>query len=493
MSASTKRKLRQAEREAGTDKKALAAAEEAAKKAKEKRKWIIGGIATVLVIALIFFVNSGFLKNNSTAVTIGDEKYSPAVVSYHMASQYYTWANQYASYAELLGLDTSTGIASLATQSCPLMNDGTWKDYFVAAGEQELMQIQVLCDYAEKNGITLSDDEMAEIDANLEETKTYAELMGFGSVESFYKQNYGSQVTPEIARQEGIRGTLANKVLTEYVAALDYSDAELEEYYKNLNGEADYYSYSYYSTETKEDAEAVLAAYNKAEGNDIEAKLDEAVKSVDPEVAAVHSDNVQASGLSSNYKSWLMEQSKAGTAAIVDGSNNDYYVVVFRQCNDNHYKMANIRHILVKAEASEDGTYSDEAKAAAKKEAEDILAQWKAGEKTEESFAALANELSEDGGSNTNGGLYENVIKGQMVEEFDEFCFAGHKAGDTAIVYGESAAYAGYHVMYYVGEGDLYSNAISRDALATAEIESFIGGMTEGLESVQGFGYRFVG
>ena len=155
--------------------------------------------------------------------------------------------------------------------------------------------------------------------------------------------------------------------------------------------------------------------------------------------------------------------------------------------------MANIRHILVKAEASEDGTYSDEAKAAAKKEAEDILAQWKAGEKTEDSFAALANELSEDGGSNTNGGLYENVIKGQMVKEFDEFCFAGHKSGDTGIVYGESSTYAGYHVMYYVGEGDLYSNALAKESLSTAAVEALIAEQTSGLEAKDGFGMRFVG
>ncbi len=493
MSASTKRKIRQAEREAGTDKKTLAAAEEAAKKAREKRRWTIGTIIVVLVLALVLFINSSFLVKNSTAVTIGDEKYSPAVVSYHMASQYYTWANQYSTYVELLGIDTSSGISGLSTQSCPLMNDGTWMDYFTAMGEQELLQIQVLCDYAEANGITLTEEELAEIDADLEETKTYAELMGYGSEKNFYKLNYGSAVTPEVARQEGIRGTLANKVLTEYVAALEFSDAELEEYYQSLGGEYDYFDYSYYYTETEADAQAVLDAYNKAEGDDIEAKLDEAVKSVEADSAAAHIDMTAGSYLTSTYKTWLMEQSKAGEATLAASDAGEYYVVVFRGREDNHYNMANIRHILVMAEASEDGSYSDEAKAAAKKEAEDILAQWKAGAATEESFAELANSLSEDSGSNTNGGLYESVIKGQMVEEFDEFCFAGHKVGDTAVVYGESSAYAGYHVMYFAGEGDLYSNAIAKDALSSGELESFLSSLTAGLESSRGFGFRFVG
>ncbi len=43
------------------------------------------------------------------------------------------------------------------------------------------------------------------------------------------------------------------------------------------------------------------------------------------------------------------------------------------------------------------------------------------------------------------------VYKGATVEEFDRICFRGSQEGDTAIVYGESSGYAGYHVMYYVG------------------------------------------
>ena len=148
---------------------------------------------------------------------------------------------------------------------------------------------------------------------------------------------------------------------------------------------------------------------------------------------------------------------------------------------------------MCSSDLAEDGTYSDEAKAAAKKAAEEILAKWESGEKTEESFAALANELSEDTGSNTNGGLYENVIKGQMVKEFDEFCFAGHQAGTTGIVYGESGSYAGYHVMYYVGEGQQYSDVLAKDSLATAALDALFAEHSEGLSVDRGFGFRFVG
>lgn len=96
--------------------------------------------------------------------------------------------------------------------------------------------------------------------------------------------------------------------------------------------------------------------------------------------------------------------------------------------------------------------------------------------KTEDSFAELAKDYSEDTGSAENGGLYDTVYKGATVEEFDKFCFEGHKKGDTAIVYGESSSYAGYHVMYYVGEGDLYSNLLAKNDLVNTTVSQWVGG-----------------
>ena len=58
MSASTEKKLRQAAREAGTDKRTLAMEKEAKEKARQKRRWTLGTIAVVLLIAFIFFLNS---------------------------------------------------------------------------------------------------------------------------------------------------------------------------------------------------------------------------------------------------------------------------------------------------------------------------------------------------------------------------------------------------------------------------------------------------
>ena len=80
--------------------------------------------------------------------------------------------------------------------------------------------------------------------------------------------------------------------------------------------------------------------------------------------------------------------------------------------------------------------------------AEDTLAEWEAGDKTEESFAALAEQYTEDPGSKSTGGLYENVTPGQMVTAFNDWCFdTSRQPGDTGLV----ETNYGVHVMYFSG------------------------------------------
>ena len=242
-------------------------------------------------------------------------------------------------------------------------------------------------------------------------------------------------------------------------------------------------------------AKAIQAAYNEGKEEDFAARLDQAVAAQVADAVSNHSTNTQGSGINAAYKAWAMDAArKAGDVTVTaDSSNSGYYVVVYISRENNDYNLAQVRHILVKAEADADGNYTEEAKAAALAKAQEILAEYEAGDKTEESFAALAEQYSEDSGSNTNGGLYDSVIKGQMVAEFNDFCFANHKPGDTAIVYGESGSYAGYHVMYYVGEGDNYAQLIARNDLVNQAVSQWLSELTAPYTATAGFGMRLVG
>ena len=124
-----------------------------------------------------------------------------------------------------------------------------------------------------------------------------------------------------------------------------------------------------------------------------------------------------------------------------------------------------VRHILVFPEGADNSTirtetFSDEAWAAGEAKAQEILDAYLAGEMTEESFAALANEHSADPGSNTNGGLYTEVMEGDMVPEFEAWCFDEvRQVGDTAVVRTD----LGFHVMYFSGSNLLWPTYVRQD------------------------------
>lgn len=129
-------------------------------------------------------------------------------------------------------------------------------------------------------------------------------------------------------------------------------------------------------------------------------------------------------------------------------------------------KLVDIRHILIAPEGAEtdDNGYvvaTEEQWEQCRVAAQALLDGWKAGEATEEAFAALAAEHSVDTGSSSNGGLYSAVPTGYMVENFDAWMFdESRQSGDTGLVKTEF----GYHIMYYVSgeEGWLL---YGRDAL----------------------------
>lgn len=104
------------------------------------------------------------------------------------------------------------------------------------------------------------------------------------------------------------------------------------------------------------------------------------------------------------------------------------------------------------------------------KEAQDILATYLEGDKTEDAFAELAKKHSADSNAE-QGGIYEDVPQGQMVAEFENWSFAeGRKAGDVGIV---ETTY-GYHIMYAVSEVEVttWADTIKND-LAGVEYNEF--------------------
>lgn len=184
------------------------------------------------------------------------------------------------------------------------------------------------------------------------------------------------------------------------------------------------------------------------------------------------------------YQGYMYFQSQYDAMVPTDEELEEYYYaheedyVAGGLAMDTYY--VDVRHILVLPEGATvdtiyTETFSEEAWNVGEVNANEILNEYLAGEMTEEAFAALANQYSEDPGSNTNGGLYEDVYEGQMVEEFEAWCFDPERqVGDYGIV----RTSLGFHIMYFSGSRTVWQDQVMSDLL-NERGTAMIAGITE--------------
>lgn len=131
-------------------------------------------------------------------------------------------------------------------------------------------------------------------------------------------------------------------------------------------------------------------------------------------------------------------------------------------------KTVDVRHILVQiaggtTDESGNTVYSDQDWADCQAKAQKIYDQWKSGEATEDSFAKLADEVTEDPGSKGSGGLYQQVSAGQMITEFNDWIMdENRKVGDHGLVKTDY----GYHIMYYSADEGIWFTTVKSDILS---------------------------
>ena len=470
MSASREKKKRQEFLASGAaDPRAARAAEQRAAERKSNILYAtVAGIFVVVAIALVVY-NSGIIQRNQTAAVIGGEKYKVPQVAYY----YQQVCNNYAS---MFGQDY---LQSLKTQSYD--DDQTWNDYFKSEALNSLKFIHAAKTAAKEAGVTLDAEDRETVKANVDGMKSSASAAGYG-YSSYLKAVYGATMTPGIFESCLEDQVLASKYATQYSDEnFVYTEEEIQKYYEENKDSYDVVDSAYVTIsgtpETKTDGEG-----NTIEATDEEkAAAMEAAKATAEEILAAYKDGGDLEQLAADHDAaysattpsatsvcgqWLFDEArKSGDADVVeDESGSRYYVAVFNSRERNEALDYNVRHILLTAANLDlpEGETATEEQLTAK--AQEILDSW---DGTEENFAKLAEEYSQDGGSNTNGGLYEDVPQGRMVAPFQDWCYEeGRKAGDTGVIYYSGT---GAHVMYFVGYGDTqYWHYACENALRSA-------------------------
>ena len=490
MSASSKKKLRKEQNAAAMTEKQLQEQKEA-KKLRLYTGLFAAAIAVMIVVVIVSRIfGSGIMPRSTTALTVGGTEVSATELNHYYIDSINGWLNNYGSYAALFGLDTSKPLDEQT-----YVEDQTWADYFLEQATLSAQNMYAVYNAAKADGYTLSADGKASIDASVENLALYGAYYGFSSADAYIAALYGEGCNEKTFRQYAEVQMTAQEYAAAHSETLVYDEAAIRAedeanpdtyssftynyvYLANSNyyqgGTEDENGTKTYSDEEKEAgrAAAEAAANSLLTATNVE-ELDAAIAALEINAektviskSTQHADYAYSSVLSL-LRDWVTAERTTGDIAVIpnestttdaDGKEtktiNGYYVVMFGSENLNLTELVNIRHILVSFEGGKTDsttgavTYTEAEKLAAKTKAEEILAAFNAGEKTEEAFGKLATEKTTDTGSKETGGLYTDVYPGQMVTNFNNWCFdASRTVGETGLVETEY----GWHVMYFVG------------------------------------------
>jgi len=334
---------------------------------------------------------------------------------------------------------------------------------------------------ARKNGMDLSEESRQMLEQTLASLDEKAEELDL-STDDYLSTLFSQGVTRAVYGKSMADALLAEQWIGEKAESFTYSQSEYDAYYDGHRDRLDTVSIRYFPIRAEDyledqdqddeydDAaltaagqEARSIAYAFLDKVDSQAAFADAVIEFAPEDSAEHYrenpdatlfSNLSLSDLPENLYAWLADSERREGDKTVVESDGFFPIMYFVSRQRADYQPVTMRHILFLFKDEEDtetATPTDEQKEAAGTLAQDAWDRWKAGDATEESFAELANEVSEDEGSNYTGGLYEDIPLGQMVAPFEEWCFdASRETGDTGLV----ETMYGFHVMYYVSKAD---------------------------------------
>ena len=466
-----------------------------------KSLWIkIGAIAfaVIFVATLLFSVlryTTGVMHRISTAITVGDDKVTAMDMRIFYADTRANYLYQYGSILQMYGYDLST----IDSQPCLYDRSKTWAGYFFEQTLNSATNAMIIYQMAEADGYKTSDKVKADVADYLNDIELAAKEDGI-SVRKYLKKLYGTGTTLKDIEKVA----LITQSVSEYYESLikGYRDGttaeDVEKYYNEHKSDFDVANYfvlvvpfetvKYTAPKdgetlpegaatsqedavlkTEENRKAAEALANEIKEKVTAENFDEIAKEYWTKVDAKNADvefttrltTGKISDTTSLYGEWYNKEGiTEGTKIVLDNSDkNEYVVALYMGRNREEIGTVNVRHILIGAVTEIDEKLSAEEKAAAEKakadakaEADKILADFLAGDKTEEAFSKLAKEKSHDSGSLTTGGLYENVAPGDMVSSFDKWIFdEARKPGDTEVVESQY----GYHIIYFVGDGEL--------------------------------------
>ena len=479
MSASREKKSRQENLAGGyVDPRTKREKDEQAKDRRSNALYIAIAVIFVIVGIVVTVANSKVIERNADAVTIGNETYTAADVSYFYNTIYSSFVSKNSYYLSAYGLDTSK---SLKEQDCPI-NGSTWYDYFRDQALESLKSYALLAQKAEAEGFDASEEVEQSVQETLSDLDASAASAGYTRAQ-YIKAVCGPLVNEKVFERNIRMMALAQAYSNSYSDSLSYTSDEAQaaydadpKSYQSVDIEYILFSSGAGSDATDEEKAQLLdEAKQKAETALSRYAQGEAFDAIGEDMEGSYAHVAYAANGSSDMLTWAFDDARQeGDTTVAAYGEKGYYAVLFHSRSRNDYHTVSVRHILVDSE----------------EKANELLQQYNDGEQTEDAFAALAVANFTDSNA-SSGGLYTDIYRGQMVSEFEDWCFdPSRQAGDTGIV---QTSY-GYHVMYFVETNPQPYWYYKADLdLKNDAYDEWYAGITDGVEAEQLSGMKYVG
>ncbi|MEG2396005.1 MAG: peptidylprolyl isomerase [Oscillospiraceae bacterium] len=469
-------------------------------KAQKVKKIVSKVISIVLAVAIVVASLVGILnffgipQKVLTAAKIGDVKVSTAKYNYYYMDVYLDIANQSKQYDSQYGAGAGVMYTGYDSTKSPMEQEytqgtldefkdsgktPTWADAIRIKALDYVQSFVAYSKLARDAGIVLTDAEKKSIDEQIEQIRKKAADSDF-AIDRYLIKLYGKGVTEKLLREVMEERTLASNYAKQKQEELSNNVTDViieEEYSKNIQDYANL-SLSIFvispeeaklPTNATEDEKKAATAENlakaKAKAEGYVAKItspETFLKQAKDYDAKATSESIAANDvLGSEIKStfgdnavkWCFDANrKVGDVTYVEGNGKIAVLYMNVLPHKDMVKPVNVRHILFQFPQQDDQgkqlpALTPAQKLEYKNKAQAVYDEYLKNP-TEENFAALATKNTEDTGSKEKGGLYESVAVGDMVAQFNDWCFDPiRKVGDTGIV----ETQYGYHIMYYVG------------------------------------------
>lgn len=465
-------------------------------------QFILVGIITAIIVGLLTFLGINYYthpngkegKLLNPAGIVAEIDGTP--ISVGTFNIYYSSVVE--SYESSYGLDPSIDY-DLQYTTNEEGNQITYTELFKSETLEGIKQIVLSYNLAVESGLELTDAQQKFIDDKINDCKTQADSQQI-KLNDYLADTYGQYCTEETVRTYFEQLILALSYQGYFQTTQSITDQDIEDYFAKNKLEFShmnccYLIIPYDSTSSLEEVEqTVNQLMDKVTDRDSLVELipdacslliekyipmyveeyqiteQEAREQIIEELE--ESIDIAMDGQNTNFgddiRQWLFsEETQIGdknyyiNSEDYDGMSFAYIFLKTEEPYIDDAEVYSVRHILIMPGYDEeegttvqsDAEPTDEQWTEAEQKANEILDEFNQTDKTESTFAVMAEKYSQDpgstvlGGYGLYGGCYEQITKGEMVPEFENWAFDdSRKYGDVEIVKTD----LGYHIMFFV-------------------------------------------